>query len=113
MAKYMEAPFELYLRQEQYNRLRALADHRGTSISGLIAHALDQMLANAPEDVDELVRQWQSVEPWPVDRPIEEDPLWGIVGLGDAGVSDLAENHDQYIVELLEEESQPCPVKSL
>src|SRR4051794_284990 len=87
MSKYMEAPFALYLPQEQYDRLRVLADHRGTSITGLIVAAIEQMLGNAPEDVAELVREWQSATPWPADRPIEEDPLWSIVGLVDAEVA--------------------------
>ena len=32
--------------------------------------------------------------------PPEEDPLLNIIGLGDSGVTDLAENHGRYLTEL-------------
>ena len=58
--------------------LRWLAGKRGVSIA-------------------ELVRQ--SVECYLAQLPPEDDPLWGIIGLIKDGPPDLAERHDNYLVE--------------
>jgi hypothetical protein len=36
------------------------------------------------------------------ESPVEDDPLWGIVGLGNSGVHDLALEHDRYMAEIEE-----------
>lgn len=38
--------------------------------------------------------------------PAEEDPLWDIVGLVDAGPSDLSERHDDYLAKTITEENR-------
>jgi len=38
--------------------------------------------------------------------PPEEDPLLEVVGLYDSGMGDLSEKHDQYLVQLIEEENR-------
>ncbi|MDP3045067.1 MAG: AbrB/MazE/SpoVT family DNA-binding domain-containing protein [Desulforudis sp.] len=31
-------------------------------------------------------------------RPLDEnDPIWGLIGSGESGLSDVAENHDRYL----------------
>lgn len=109
MTKYTEEPLAVRLRQEQFDALWALARHRKVSIIELIRQSVDRLIADAPEDIPELIRE-QELEPWPEDKPIEEHPAWRVVGLGHSGVGDMAEEHDRYIAELLEEESKPCPV---
>jgi hypothetical protein len=36
---------------------------------------------------------------------LEEDPLWDIVGMFDSGIGNLAEKHDEYIVQWIQKES--------
>jgi len=36
--------------------------------------------------------------------PVEEDPAYQIIGLATSGPSDIAENHDEYLVQAIEEE---------
>jgi hypothetical protein len=38
--------------------------------------------------------------------PPEEDPLLEVVGIYDSGIGDLSEKHDEYIVQMIEEENQ-------
>jgi len=69
-------PIHAYLRQDQIEPLRAEAKRRGVSLAELVRQGVDHVLQEAP---------------------IEEDPLWKIIGIMDSGVSDLAENHDKYL----------------
>jgi hypothetical protein len=85
-------PIQVYLRQEQVEPLRNEAKRRGTSLAELIRQGVDRIL----EEV-----------------PVEEDPLWKIVGLFDSGLGDLAENHDKYLAEIYTQESKPWPAKPL
>jgi len=50
----------------------------------------------------ELIRQ--GVDRILAEVPVEEDPLWDIVGLFDSGANDLAEKHDEYLARMIEEE---------
>ena len=111
MANYIEEPVRVRLRQEQFDALQAVARQRNTTIVDLIRQSVDTLLANVPENVPDLIRQ-QTPEPWPEGQPVERDPLYGFVGLGNSGVGNLAEEHDRYIAETVHEESHPCPVKS-
>jgi hypothetical protein len=54
--------------------------------------------------VAELVRQ--GVDKLLAEVPIEDDPLWDFVGMGDSGIGDLAEKHDEYIVRFVREENR-------
>jgi len=73
-------PFRVYLRSEQIEPLRWLAERRKVSIAELIRQGVDRILA---------------------DVPAEEDPLWNIIGASDSGLGDLAEKHDEYIAKLI------------
>lgn len=46
----------------------------------------------------EIIHQWrgENHEELP---PLEEDPLWGMVGIGNSGLKDVSERHDDYLVE--------------
>lgn len=68
MGTLIKKPLQIYLRQEQLDALRGLAERRQVSMAALIRQAVDQLL----EDV-----------------PVEEDPLWNIVGLGSSGSGGL------------------------
>ena len=46
----------------------------------------------------ELVRR--AVDRLLEETPIEDDPLWSIVGIGESGLGDLATEHDRYLEEL-------------
>ena len=52
----------------------------------------------------ELVRQ--GVDRLLEEAPVEEDPLWKIVGIMDSGVGDLAEKHDKYLTEIYAREGK-------
>ena len=78
-------PIQVYLRQDQIEPLRAEATRRGVSLAELVRQGVDRLLE---------------------ETPIEEDPLWKIVGIMDSGVGDLAENHDEYLAETYASESK-------
>jgi hypothetical protein len=84
-------PVQVYLRQDQLNALRSLAKRRGVSLAELVRQGVDYLLAEVPA---------------------EEDPLWNIIGLADAGPSDLAEKHDEYLAETIAQESNSWRAKS-
>jgi len=77
-------PVQVYLRPEQIESLRAIAERRKVSMAELIRQGVDHMLS---------------------DVPAEEDPLWEIIGTFDSGLGDLAEKHDEYLARLIHEEN--------
>jgi hypothetical protein len=81
-------PVQIYLREDQVEALRAVAERRGESMAALVRQGVDKLL-------DEI--------------PPEEDPLLEIIGLYDSGRGDLAEKHDEYLIRMIEEESDREP----
>lgn len=79
-------PIQVYLRPEQIESLRSVAERRKVSLAELIRQGVDRVLA---------------------DIPVEEDPLWDIIGTFDSGLGNLAEKHDEYITRLIHEENHP------
>ena len=77
-------PVQVYLRPEQIESLRAIAERRKVSMAELIRQGVDHVL---------------------VDVPAEEDPLWNIIGTFDSGLGYLAEKHDEYLTRLIHEEN--------
>jgi hypothetical protein len=65
---------QVTLRPEQLDALRSLATKQGVSVPELIREDIDTPLA---------------------ETPVEEDPLWDIIGLGSLDVRDLALEHDR------------------
>ncbi len=78
MTTLTKKPLQVYLRQEQLDALRGLSEKQHVSLAELVRQAVDRLLA---------------------ETPVEEDPLWDIVGLGASGVGNIAEAHDQYLAE--------------
>jgi hypothetical protein len=78
-------PIQVYLEEHQDHILRALAESKQISIAELIRRSVDRYL-------EEL--------------PIEDDPALKIIGLGE-GPGDLAEQHDDYIIQFERESNQP------
>jgi acetylglutamate synthase len=76
MSAVTKKPLQIYLRQEQLDALRALAKKRQLSMAELVRQAVDRLL-------DE--------------TPIQDDPLWSIVGIGNSELGDLAADHDRYL----------------
>jgi hypothetical protein len=81
-------PIQVYLRPEQLEALRFLAQRRHVSIAELVRRGVDRLLAEVP---------------------LEEDPLWDIVGQFDSGLGDLAERHDEYLAKWLAEAHSSLP----
>ena len=79
MGAVTKKPLQIYLRQEQLDALRALAQRSQLSMAELVRQAVDRLLE---------------------ETPIEDDPLWSIVGIGNSGIGDLAAEHDRYLEEL-------------
>ena len=77
-------PVQVYLRPEQIESLRTIAERRKVSMAELVRQGVDHMLS---------------------DVPAEEDPLWDIIGTFDSGLGDLAEKHDEYLARLIHEEN--------
>jgi hypothetical protein len=76
---------QVYLRPAQLEALRALARRRKVPMAELVRQGVDRVLA---------------------DVPVEEDPLWQIVGTFDSGLGDLAEKHDEYLAQGIREENR-------
>ena len=88
MSDSKKKPIQIYLRDDQEIALRSVAERRGESLAALVRAGVDLFLEGLPPD---------------------EDPLLDIVGLFDSGVTDLAKNHDAYLAELVQKESQDEP----
>ncbi|MGQ9553431.1 MAG: ribbon-helix-helix domain-containing protein [Anaerolineae bacterium] len=88
MVVVAKRPFQIYLRPEQLEALRNLSKRRGVSIAELVREGVDRVLSEIPA---------------------EEDPAWDIIGMFDSGLGDLAEKHDEYLAQLINAESHPCP----
>lgn len=88
MVAVTKKPLQVYLRPQQLDALRALAKRRGMPIAELVRQGVDRVLAEVP---------------------VEEDPLWDIVGMvgGDAGPADLSENLDDYLIKWFYEDHHP------
>jgi len=71
---------QVYLTQEQDQRVRRAAALSRRTDAAIIREALDRHL-----------------EPQRSKAPLEEDPLWGIVGLGKSSKGDLSERVDEYL----------------
>ena len=71
-------PLQIHLRPDQDMTLRAVAAREGTSLAELIRRSIDLYLSGLP---------------------VGEDPALRLVGLGRSGRSDLAECHDEFLVE--------------
>jgi hypothetical protein len=84
-------PVQIHLRPAQIETARSAASRRGVSLAELVRQALDSYLA---------------------EMPAEEDPLWNIIGIADAGPTDLAANHDKYLAEAIAEEGRAWRAKS-
>jgi len=78
-------PIQVYLRPEQIESLRLVAERRKVSIAELVRQGVDRILAEVP---------------------VEEDPLWNIIGTFDSGIGNLAEKHDEYIARSVDEENR-------
>jgi hypothetical protein len=76
-------PIQIYVDERQNRALRRLAKDKNASISELIRRGIDLLLNQVP---------------------VEEDPAYHLIGLVSSGVSDIAENHDEYIVQEIEKE---------
>ena len=77
MRTLSKKPIQVYLDADQEEALRFLAKRLRISMAELIRRSVDQFLA---------------------ELPVEEDPAMRLVGLG-SGPSDLARNHDHYLME--------------
>ena len=70
---------QIYLEPELADALDRVARRRGTSRANVIREAARQFVA--------------------AERPIDEDPLFGIIGIGSSGLGDVSERHDDYLIE--------------
>lgn len=70
---------QVYLPEELNRALDELAHRQGTTKADLVRRAAQRL-------VDE-------------ETPFERDPIWEIVGLGDGGVGNAAEEHDARLAE--------------
>jgi hypothetical protein len=78
-------PVQIHFRPVQIETARSVANRRGVSFAELVRQALDEFLA---------------------ETPVEEDPLWNIIGSFDSGRGDLAEKHDEYLARTIAQEGR-------
>ncbi len=88
MTDTKKKPLQVYLREDQLEALRTVAERRGESIAALVRQGVDILLEGLPPD---------------------EDPLLDILGLYNSGVHDLAEKHDEHLARMIQEESRREP----
>ncbi|MEW5872946.1 MAG: hypothetical protein AB1894_27045 [Chloroflexota bacterium] len=84
MTNLTHRPIQVYLEERQSRALRSLAKNQKTTLSELIRRGVDLVLSQIPP---------------------EEDPAYKIIALGESDFDDLSINHDQHILQILEEES--------
>jgi hypothetical protein len=84
MATLTKRPIQVYLRREQLDALRGLAERRKVSVAELIRQGVDRLLS---------------------DVPIDDDPILDIIGMVEGGPPDLAEKHDEYLAQIIREEN--------
>jgi predicted DNA-binding protein len=74
------------LTDEQLRRLRELAERQGRTVAEVIRESVDSYIAQAERDRDELYERARN-----------------IIGMCKGGPPDLAENHDEYYAQAIEE----------
>jgi hypothetical protein len=84
MSILTKRPVQIYLEQRQQLALKRLAAKRKVSVSELVREGVERLLT---------------------EMPIEDDPAWKLIGLGSSGVTDLAERHDEYLIQILDGEA--------
>lgn len=87
MSSLTKKPIQVYLRPEQLDRLRAVAERRNVSVAELVRQGVDRLL----EEI-----------------PVEDDPLLEIIGLVEGGPEDLAERHDAYLAAAISRDAEAC-----
>ena len=73
-----KSPIQIYLDERQNQALRHLAKEKNTSVSELVRRGIDLLLGQVPAG---------------------HDPAYQLIGLGASGVKDIAEKHDEYLVQ--------------
>jgi hypothetical protein len=86
MAVTHKRPIQVYLRPEQLDALRGLAERRNVSVTELVRQGVDRILAE--------------ILP-------EEDPLLEMIGMVKSGPNDLSEKHDEYLTKWILEDNTP------
>jgi hypothetical protein len=77
MRALKKRPIQIYIEPKQEVLLEQVAKKMGTSKAEIIRLSIDRYLSALP---------------------IEEDPAFGIIGLGRSGRGDISEKHDVYTV---------------
>lgn len=72
---------QVMLEEEQHRFLVDEARRKGESIAALIRQL-----------IDEYIRAQSEI-------PLEQDPLWDMVGIAHGGLGKVSEEHDQYLAE--------------
>lgn len=106
MTTYTRYPTEVFLREDQFETLEALAQETGSSLAELIRRGVDKLIG---ESQSSAALTANTSRPTP---PPDYDPIGDLIGMAESGVSDLGTNHDKYIVEALEAESRSWQPKS-
>ncbi len=75
---------QVYLPRDIYEQLRQRADSENVTMAHQIREALAQYITEkAQPDEGHILTA--------------DDPIWELIGMGDSGLEDGAENHDKYI----------------
>ena len=80
-----KSPIQIYLNERQNQALRRLAKEKNTSVSELVRRGIDLLLRQVPA---------------------EHDPAYQMIGLGASGVANIAEQHDEYLLQEIEKEGK-------
>jgi hypothetical protein len=83
----VKSPVQIYLDERQNQALRRLAKEKNTSISDLVRRGIDLLLGQIPAG---------------------QDPAFQLIDLGTSGVKDIAEKHDEYLVQEVQKEGKYC-----
>ncbi len=105
-----DVPMQIYLPQAEVELLRKLAQQQGVTINDFIRQSIHDLLNDDLSENSVMVEDGS--EELLTDPEVTTNPLWGIVGLGRSGFTDVAAQHDQHLAQILYEESHPWPKKS-
>jgi|GEM_PF-763808 len=127
MVAYEYDLVEVPLRHDQVQALAALAQKRGESIATLVQRGVDGVIsdlshvaATTPPEADAAtqaadeaaIRRLTGMFSANVPEADDENPLGDIIGMATSGVSDLAAEHDHYLMQFEEEDNRSWLRKS-
>jgi hypothetical protein len=102
MSKTADVPMEIYLPEAEVELLQKLAQEQGVTVGEFLRRSIHEFLSRDLEE--QMLMHEDASTQLDAEPDVTENPLWGIVGLGQSGLTDVAARHDQHLADILHEE---------